>query len=73
MMLDLDHFKQVNDNHGHLVGDKVLQEFAQRCKCLVRDVDLVGRYGGEEILIFLPETDSATALQVAERLRRSVE
>jgi diguanylate cyclase (GGDEF)-like protein len=73
MMLDLDHFKRVNDNYGHLVGDKVLQEFAQRCKCFVRDVDLVGRYGGEEILIFLPETDSITALQIAERLRRSVE
>ena len=72
MMLDLDHFKQVNDNYGHPVGDQVLQEFAERCKCSVRDVDLVGRYGGEELLIFLPETDLQTAIQVAERLRASV-
>jgi diguanylate cyclase (GGDEF)-like protein len=72
MMLDLDHFKQINDNYGHLVGDQVLQEFAERCKGSVREVDLVGRYGGEEILIFLPETDSKTAMQVAERLRALV-
>ena len=73
IMLDLDYFKRVNDNYGHLVGDQVLQEFAKRCKCSVRDVDMIGRYGGEELLVFLPETDSKTALQVAERLRRSVE
>lgn len=73
MMLDLDHFKQINDKYGHPVGDQVLQEFAERCKGSVRDVDLVGRYGGEEILIFMPETDSKTAMQVAERLRKSVE
>jgi diguanylate cyclase (GGDEF)-like protein/PAS domain S-box-containing protein len=73
MMLDLDHFKQINDNYGHPVGDQVLQEFAERCKCSVRDVDLIGRYGGEEILIFLPETDSQTAMQVAERLRASID
>src|SRR4030095_15076824 len=53
MMLDLDHFKHVNDSYGHPVGDLVLREFAERCKCSVRDVDLVGRYGGEEFLIFL--------------------
>ncbi len=72
MMLDLDHFKKVNDNYGHLVGDQVLQEFAGRCKCSVRDVDLIGRYGGEEFLVFLPETDSQTAIQIAERLRAAV-
>lgn len=72
MMLDLDHFKQVNDNYGHPVGDQVIQEFARRSQCSVRDADLVGRYGGEEILIFLPETDSKTAMQVAERLRAFV-
>ena len=69
MMLDLDHFKQVNDQYGHLVGDQVLQEFANRCKNSVREVDLVGRYGGEELIILLPETDRKTSMQVAERLR----
>jgi diguanylate cyclase (GGDEF)-like protein len=72
MMLDLDHFKQVNDEYGHLVGDQVLQEFAKRCNASVREVDLVGRYGGEELIILLPETDRETSLQVAERLRNSV-
>ena len=73
MMLDLDNFKQVNDNYGHLIGDQVLQEFAKRCKNSVREIDLVGRYGGEEFVVFLPETDLETALQVAERLRASIE
>jgi diguanylate cyclase (GGDEF)-like protein len=73
MMLDLDHFKQINDNYGHPLGDQVIQEFAKRCKSAVREIDLLGRYGGEELLIFLPETDSETAMLVAERLRASVE
>jgi diguanylate cyclase (GGDEF)-like protein len=73
MMLDLDYFKQINDNYGHPMGDQVLQEFAKRCKASVREVDLIGRYGGEELLIFLPETDSDTAMQVAERLRSAIE
>jgi diguanylate cyclase (GGDEF)-like protein len=73
MMLDVDHFKQINDNYGHPIGDRVLQELATRCKDSVRAVDLIGRYGGEELMIFLPETDRETALQVAERLRFSIE
>jgi diguanylate cyclase (GGDEF)-like protein len=72
MMLDLDHFKQINDTYGHPVGDLVLREFAIRCRCSVREVDLVGRYGGEELIILLPETDRKAALQVAERLRASI-
>lgn len=72
MMLDLDHFKQINDNYGHQAGDMVLKEFANLCRRSVREVDLIGRYGGEEIIIFLPETDMKTALMVAERLRQSV-
>ncbi|HUE99886.1 MAG TPA: diguanylate cyclase [Anaerolineales bacterium] len=72
MMLDLDHFKQVNDTYGHPVGDQVLKEFARRCKESVREIDLVGRYGGEELIILLPETDRETALQIAERLRSSI-
>jgi diguanylate cyclase (GGDEF)-like protein len=72
MMLDLDHFKQINDQYGHLIGDHVLQEFAKRSKNSVRDIDLVGRYGGEELIILLPETDRATSMEVAERLRNSI-
>ena len=72
-LLDLDHFKKFNDQYGHLIGDLVLQEFAKCVRSSVRDVDLIGRYGGEELVIFLPETDLETALQVAERLRNSVE
>lgn len=73
MMLDLDHFKQVNDSYGHPVGDQVLQEFAKCCSSSVRAIDLIGRYGGEELVILLPETDLDTALQIAERLRASTE
>jgi diguanylate cyclase (GGDEF)-like protein len=73
MMLDIDNFKQINDSYGHAVGDEVLQEFAQRCQRSVREVDLVGRYGGEEVVIFLPETDSTTAMHIAERLRACIE
>jgi diguanylate cyclase (GGDEF)-like protein len=72
MMLDLDHFKRINDEYGHLIGDQVLQEFATRCNSSVREVDLVGRYGGEELIILLPETDRKTSMQVAERLRTSI-
>ncbi len=72
MMLDLDHFKKVNDTYGHQVGDQILQKFAEHCKKSVRDVDLVGRYGGEELIILLPETDLGTAKMVAERLRKSL-
>jgi diguanylate cyclase (GGDEF)-like protein len=72
MLLDLDHFKQINDEYGHLVGDHVLQEFAKRCKHSVHELDLVGRYGGEELIIILPETDRKTSIQVAERLRKTI-
>jgi diguanylate cyclase (GGDEF)-like protein len=72
MMLDLDHFKKINDNYGHHVGDQILQEFANRCKDSVREVDVVGRYGGEELIIIMPETDIIAALLVAERLRAAV-
>jgi diguanylate cyclase (GGDEF)-like protein len=71
MMLDLDHFKQINDEYGHQVGDEVLKEFAKRCQSSVREVDLIGRYGGEELIILLPETDRDIAVIVAERLRAS--
>ncbi|MCI0552060.1 MAG: sensor domain-containing diguanylate cyclase [Anaerolineae bacterium] len=72
LMLDLDHFKQINDTHGHQTGDVVLQEFARRCKASVREIDLVGRYGGEEVVILMPETEIETAVKVAERIRFAI-
>jgi diguanylate cyclase (GGDEF)-like protein len=72
MMLDLDYFKEINDTYGHPVGDQVLKEFAKRCKSSIREIDLIGRYGGEELIILLPETNRELAVQVAERLRSSI-
>ncbi len=73
IMLDLDHFKLVNDTYGHHIGDQVLAELAACCRQVLRDVDLLGRYGGEEFTFLLPETGVAAAQPVAERLRRHVE
>ncbi|MBK9925932.1 MAG: diguanylate cyclase [Anaerolineales bacterium] len=72
MMLDLDHFKKINDNYGHLIGDQILKEFANRCKNSIREIDIIGRYGGEELIILLPETKVDTAKLVAERLRKNI-
>jgi two-component system cell cycle response regulator len=72
-IMDIDYFKKVNDSHGHDIGDEVLREFATRISSSVRGIDLACRYGGEEFVVVMPDTDSAYALQVAERLRRSVE
>ena len=68
LMLDLDKFKDVNDEHGHAVGDAVLRECAQRLTNCLREVDTVARYGGEEFTVILPETDSTGASRVAERI-----
>ena len=73
LMIDVDHFKLINDEHGHLVGDVVLRQVAQSVKKSVREVDFVGRYGGEEFAVGLIETDEATAQLVAERIRKSME
>ncbi|GAB4212966.1 MAG: diguanylate cyclase [Sandaracinaceae bacterium] len=70
-MLDVDHFKSVNDRHGHDVGDLVLREASARLKASVRDTDVVARYGGEEFVVLLPSTQLAGALVVAERIRRA--
>ncbi len=72
IMADLDHFKKVNDEYGHLVGDQVLREVAARIKGALREFDLVGRYGGEEFVIVLENTSLHTARQVAERVRRRI-
>jgi diguanylate cyclase (GGDEF)-like protein len=72
IMLDVDHFKQVNDTYGHAVGDQVLRVVAERCHESIRDIDILGRYGGEEFAITLPATDLSGAHSVAERLRRSI-
>lgn len=71
-MLDVDHFKNVNDTYGHDVGDSVLREVSARLKSSVRDTDVVARYGGEEFVVLLPSTQLAGALVVAERVRKSV-
>jgi two-component system cell cycle response regulator len=71
-LLDIDHFKVVNDTHGHGVGDEVLRQFAERVTHSVRGVDLAARYGGEEFVVLLPDTDLGVAVRVAERLRRGV-
>src|SRR5712692_1063921 len=72
MMLDIDYFKSINDNYGHDAGDDVLREFAVRIRKSIRGIDLACRYGGEEFVIVMPETDLHVAGMVAERLRRSI-
>ncbi len=72
LMLDIDHFKRVNDSWGHAAGDAVLRELAQRIESQVRASDVAARYGGEEFVVLLPGTDVASALLLAERIRQSV-
>ena len=71
-MLDIDHFKSINDSYGHAAGDEVLQEFARRVARNVRGVDLAARYGGEEFVVIMPDTDLEDASRIAERLRSTV-
>jgi diguanylate cyclase (GGDEF)-like protein len=72
-MFDLDRFKDINDNHGHLCGDAVLRGVAERMKAVLRGGDVKCRYGGEEFLILLPDTPLSGAQHVAETLRRDLE
>jgi diguanylate cyclase (GGDEF)-like protein len=72
IMLDIDHFKQVNDTYGHAVGDHVLKEVADSCRQAMRKEDVLGRYGGEEFVIMMPESNLVATCQVAERLRQSI-
>jgi diguanylate cyclase (GGDEF)-like protein len=72
LMIDIDHFKRVNDTYGHQVGDHAIQAMAEACKRTTRPTDIVARYGGEEFIVTLTHTDQPGALQVAERLRQAV-
>ncbi|MFN4004292.1 MAG: GGDEF domain-containing protein [Hylemonella sp.] len=69
LMLDLDHFKRINDTYGHQTGDRVLHDFAQRVHRVLRATDRFGRYGGEEFVVLLPDTPAAAAHAIAERIR----
>jgi diguanylate cyclase (GGDEF)-like protein len=72
-LIDLDHFKVVNDTHGHLVGDKVLRAVSDAIRQHLRPYDLAGRFGGEEFVVLLPNARESDAISIAERLRRHVE
>lgn len=72
LLFDIDHFKKINDTYGHAAGDIVLKGVAQRCQALLREIDLLGRYGGEEFAILLQEADTLSAVMIAERLRATI-
>ena len=73
IIMDIDFFKQVNDSYGHLAGDRVLSDIAQIVRKNCRQSDLAGRYGGEELIILLPETEAVGAMIIADRIREMVE
>lgn len=72
LILDIDYFKSINDSYGHDAGDDVLREFAERLKASIRGIDLACRYGGEEFVVVMPDTDLGVAATVAERIRRRI-
>lgn len=72
-MVDIDRFKRINDSFGHKAGDKVLEEVSNIFRKSLRDIDLIGRYGGEEFIILLPESDRDSSSIVAERIRNDIE
>jgi two-component system, cell cycle response regulator len=72
VLADLDHFKAINDTHGHAVGDAILRQTARRMTSALRKDDSIGRYGGEEFLIVLPGCDGDLAMPIAERVRASI-
>ena len=73
LMMDLDHFKSINDEMGHLAGDSILLEVANILKVYTRDTDKVARWGGEEFVAFLPRADAVQSMAVAERIRKAIE
>ncbi len=72
-MIDLDHFKQINDTYGHLMGDRVLVEITEVVRNTLRDEDVLIRYGGEELLLVLPGADLKMGASIADRIRRLIE
>lgn len=72
MMMDVDNFKSTNDNYGHLAGDAILVEVSRRIEASIRSYDAVGRYGGDEFLVVLPNCDAESGLSLAQRIRRQV-
>jgi diguanylate cyclase (GGDEF)-like protein len=72
-MFDIDHFKNVNDTWGHQCGDQVLKEFAATIADNIRDVDQLGRFGGEEFILIMPESNRKVAAAISERLRQAIE
>lgn len=73
IMIDIDQFKHINDTFGHPVGDRILRALALCCRANLRSADLIGRYGGEEFLVLMPETDHDKAIEAAERIRKQVD
>lgn len=73
IMLDIDHFKKVNDNHGHPAGDFIIKTLAKVVQFSIRETDVCGRYGGEEFVVFLPETNAENAVVVGQRIRKACE
>ena len=73
MMLDIDHFKKYNDDNGHLEGDACLKAVAEAIRISIRPSDMLGRFGGEEFVILLPDTNLATSESIAERIKDEVE
>ena len=73
LMIDVDHFKSINDHHGHIAGDQILREIAKIIKENIREIDIAGRYGGEEFCVILPDTDIGGAQYAAERIRQATQ
>lgn len=73
LLIDIDHFKKINDVHGHLIGDKVLKELGRVLKSSIRTFDTVSRNGGEEFSVILPDCPNTQAIEIAERIRKAVE
>jgi diguanylate cyclase (GGDEF)-like protein len=72
-MIDIDHFKEINDQYGHMMGDNILYQFSNLFTKYIRDMDILARYGGEEFVILFPHTDGQEALDSAERIRAMIE
>ncbi len=73
LMIDIDHFKRINDTYGHAAGDAVLVDFASSARAMLREIDMIGRLGGEEFGVILPNSDASNAETVAQRIRRTIE